>query len=75
MTASITRQSALPLHELDKQAGIHVCSTRYREPFPPIHLLLVDGDYYAASPEALACLRSGWTPAELDLESVEGEDD
>lgn len=72
--ASITRQSALPLAELDKQAGIHVSKTTHSG-FMPLSVVLVDGDFYYANPLALASLRMGCSPEDLQLEPAPDEEE
>ncbi len=38
-------------------------------------VIAIDGDYYAVSERTLALLRSGMSPADLDLYPVDPEDD
>jgi len=66
--------NALPQLEAPK---IHICSTLFRpNAVSPIYTVLIDGELYCnVNKYLLAALQDGMTPAELEMEPSEEEED
>ena len=56
--------------------SVHICRTTHgASPLGPRYVVLVDGEYYEIGRRTLAALRDGITPAELELEPYDHDDD
>ncbi len=53
---------------------VHVCSSSFGRGTTR-HIVLVDGETYEVGKRALQALQDGWTPAELDLEPYDEDED
>lgn len=53
------------------QQTVTVCSALFSAPNGPHYTVLVDGEYYVVGRHLLAALKRGETPAELEIEPEE----
>ena len=74
MTAHLASQIG-KLQRMFREQSVHVHGTSYRQPFPPLHTVLVGRAYYHCYDEELAALERGETPEELGLDPIEIEDE